>query len=356
MKKATLLVLGIAASALAQRTVFSTPLGNDTFRLKVDACLWTRFSLQNTTWHLPRLEQAESTWIRTDYGFPRPFGFVGATAQLSKHAYLRYCQDLSEINGKPSYDAFAGVTLGIADIRLGQLKLPLGPEVICAPWKTDFIDYAQFAAYRTPTGATRDIGVLHSLNHKYFQFAFGVTNGNGRNMAGDNNNLLDFSGRLAAMPLGKPSLVLGGSAYYGNDTAAARDHHRRFQRYAGEFQWNRPNYFLRGEYLYGADTLGRDTVINPGQPDSLVVPTRRTVNGFYAAAGFRSGMWQPVIRYEQFSLNDRPLRNLTFGVNAFLFNDMLKPMLNVSLIQDERDLKTTSESWKVSLQMQAAFW
>jgi hypothetical protein len=365
-----------AGACLAQKTLFTQPVGNDTFKIKADACLWPRyyalggsflkestwtrsdsiFRPEDGTWHKLKVNQ-DSTWSteRTDNTFNRTYGFVGVTAQFSKYGYLRYYYDLGEINGKPGYDLYAGVACCGFDLRFGQLKLPMGYEVITAPWRVDFIDYTQCAAYRTPTGATRDIGALLAFNHRFFQASVGAINGNGRNKAKDDNPCKDLAFRLIALPLGNQSLVLGGNGYWGNDTAATKVTKRPFQRFAGEVLWTQPSYFVRGEYLYGSDTLGA-----PARDDTTPAPTKRSIDGFYAAAGYRFRMIQPVVRYEAFRVGKKSTSTVTAGVNGFLFKDMVKPMLDLSLSDESKELpnseKVTASSWKLTFQLQAAFW
>jgi hypothetical protein len=366
----------VAATLSAQKTIFSQAVGNDTFRLKVDACLWPRyhvlngtflkestwtrpessFNSQDSTWHGFRVNQ-ESAFVRerSENTFDRAFGFVGVTAQFSKYAYLRYYYDQGETDGKPAYDLFAGTNWAGFDFRFGQLKLPLGYEVISAPWKVDFVDNALISKYRTPTGATRDIGALLGYTHRFFQASVGVMNGNGRNKAKDDNPFKDLAFRLAGMPLGNQNLVLGLNGYWGNDTAATRDRTRPFGHYGAELLWLQPAYFVRGEYLTGSDTLGA-----PAASDTTLLPTKRSVRGFYVAGGYRFGMMQPVLRYEDFDLNGKSTSILTAGVNAFLFKDVLKPMLDFSLTREEKENpnkeRATASSWKVAFQLQAAFW
>jgi hypothetical protein len=374
-----LVLLVMAASA--QQTLFSQPVGNDTFKLKADACVWPRYWWQGSTLHQETLftrdsVPVDSAWTKTtrENTFNQVFGFVGATAQFSKHAYLRFYYDLGTTTGRPAYDLFAAVTLGMIDVRFGQLKLPLGYEVICAPWRIDLIDNTLAAANRTPSGGTRDIGVLHTFSHKYFQGAFAIVNGNGRNLAKDNNPQKDVFARLVAMPLGKPDLTLGAHAYWGNDTFAREGKDRPFTRYAGELYWMPKRYFVRGEYLWGRDTLGAK---RPG--DTTGALTARALTGFQVTAGCRFGNLQPVIRFERliWSLNDwnppaprgpndayaNTTSTITVGINGFLFNDMVRPMFDIAVSRNENEkarLAQTgtyqTDALKFSLQLQAAFW
>jgi len=332
-----LMLVLLATSTFAQKTIFSQAVGNDTLKIKADMCLWTRGWWQTTTDSLNKRT--------TDNTFGRAYGFVGVTAQFSKYGYLRYYYDQGEISGKPAYDLYAGLTCCNLDFRFGQLKLPAGYDVITAPWRVDFIDNTLQSQNRTPTGLTRDIGALLTYNHKYFQTVLGLVNGNGRNMTKDNNQYKDVAFRLVASPLGNQNLVVGGNLYWGSDTFTGQDHSRPFKRLAGELLWTQPKYFVRGEFLTGQDSTGKDS--------TGAATGNREFMAFYAAAGLRVGAIQPVLRYERFTLNDKLTSNLTFGVNYFLFHDMFKPMLDVSLIRDEA---RKTNSTKVMLQIQAAFW
>ncbi len=334
------LILGlllVVTCSFAQRTLFTQPIGSDTFRIKGDACLWTRYYFQQTT---------DSLNVKSyDNSFGRAYGFIGATVQYGRYAYARYYYDLGEINGKPAYDLIAGLACCNFDFRFGQLKPPTGYENMAAPWKVDFIENTLASANHTPTGLTRDIGLQVSYNHKYFQPIVALVNGNGRNVAKDNNMFKDVVFRAMITPLGKPALFIGGNGYIGNDTFAAKGKSRPFTRYSGEVCWVEPKFFVRGEYLMGKDTMGA--------PDTLGRPTARKLNSFYVAAGFRAANIQPVVRYEQFTLAGNKTTTLAFGANYFAFHDMVKPMLNVSLI---RDAAKKADYAKVMFQVQAAFW
>ena len=73
-------------------------MARDTFRIKADACLWTRYFFEQTTDSLKAKSYENS--------FGRSYGFVGVTVQYGKYAYARYYYDLGEINGKPAYDLY----------------------------------------------------------------------------------------------------------------------------------------------------------------------------------------------------------------------------------------------------------
>jgi len=368
-------------AASAQKTLFSQPVGNDTFKLKADMCLWPRFWRMDTKLYRESLFTrdslpVDSTWTlaQSENTFGQAYGFVGITAQFSKYGYLRYYHDLGAINGKPAYDLFAALLYEGFEFRFGQLKLPLGYEVNCAPWKVDLIDYTLSAGTRTPTGASRDIGALLTYSHKYFQAAAALTNGNGRNMAKDNNPQKDIFARLVALPLGKPTLTLGANAYWGNDTFAREGNDRPFIRYAGEFYWMPGPYFVRGEYLWGKDTMG---AMRPA--DTLRAPTARVVDGFHVTAGYRFGNVQPLVRFERitWSMNDwiplapkgpndayaNTTTTIGLGVNGYLFKDMVKPMFNITLSRNENEKAKLAkagtyqtDALKLMLQIQAAFW
>lgn len=332
MRKLLVALLLAVTCSVAQRTLVMQPVGTDTFRIKADACLWTRGWLQWTT---------DSLNARTtEPTFGRAYGFIGATVQYGPHAYARYYYDLGEISGKPAYDLFAALTGYGIDFRFGQLKLPLGYEVMCAPWKTDFIDNSLLASYRTPTTATRDIGAMLTYNHRYAQPSLAILNGNGRNMTKDNNPYKDIVFRLVASPLGNQNLVVGGNLYWGNDTFATSAQPRPFRRFAAELLWTRPNHFLRAELVTGNDSLATGNA-------------ERKIFGLYAAAGFRAAGFQPVLRYERFTVNSKLTSTLTFGLNCFIFHDMVKPMLDISLVNDEAK---RADFAKVMFQLQTAFW
>jgi hypothetical protein len=337
LRKLILGLLLVTTCSFAQRTLFTQPIGSDTFRIKADACLWTRYYFQQTV---------DSLNARSyDNSFGRAYGFIGATVQYGKYAYARYYYDLGDITGKPAYDLIAGLACCSFDFRFGQLKPPTGFENMAAPWKVDFIEYALASANHTPTGLTRDIGLQVTYNHKYFQPIVALVNGNGRNMTKDDNLFKDLVFRAVAYPLGKTSLFIGGNGYLSNDTFATRNTPCRFRRFSGEAGWVEPKFFVRGEYLYGKDTMGA--------PDTLGRPTARKLNSFYVAAGFRAANIQPVVRYEQFTLAGNKTTTLAFGANYFAFHDMVKPMLNISLI---RDAAKKTDYAKAMFQVQAAFW
>jgi len=325
-------VCWLSSPALAQRTVYQLPAAGDTLYFKADVCLWGRAHALQETDYMPWTPAT-----RSENSFDRAIGYTGVSLQFGQYLQSRVMFDVGDITGRPIHDLFAAASWRGLDLRVGQFKPPTGYENLTAHWRVDFVDGTMLSGLRTPTGMTRDIGAQLAYNHEWFQTALAVLNGNGRNQPKDNNRFKDVAYRLIATPLGNTSpLFLGGNLYLGSDTLARDTANEPFRRFAGEFGWVNPGYFVRAEFMKGSDAAGG-------------------VNGMYVAAGFRVRDIQPVVRFERV-VAERPnlaVSVLTIGLNGFFVQDRVKPMLDFSWASDK---VKEIETFKLALQLQVAFW
>jgi hypothetical protein len=315
MKKFVLIITLIAiSSVLAQEVTIAKG------KLSFDACVLGKYYFLSTS---------NTSNIKNDTNsYARLFGFLGITGNITDYARVRFYYDMGDITGKPAYDLFMCLTKNSYELRVGQFKPPTGIEVLTAPPKLDFIDYTTLSKHRTSTGSTRDIGIQLYAKPKFFEVAFAVTNGNGRNQLKDDNAWKDLSSRIICTPDQQLGLFFGGNIYWGK---AGPDDTLK-QRFGAELAFVHKPVFLKSEFAFIKD----DTTNN---------------NGFYMAAGYRYHNLQPVIRIERYS-SGNSLIALTGGVNWFIKEDNIKPMLNYTYTDDKI---TGSKSHKVSAQLQLSF-
>jgi hypothetical protein len=312
--------------------MYQLPAAGDTLYFKADVCLWGRAHFLQQTDYMPWTPATSA-----ENSFDRAVGYTGVTLQFGQYLQSRVMFDVGDISGKPIHDLYAAADWRGLALRVGQFKPPTGYENLTDDWQLDFGEKTLLSGLRTPTGAIRDVGAQLAYNHERFQAALAVLNGNGRNQLKDNNRFKDAACRLIATPLGNASpLFLGGNLYLGSDTLARDTANKSFRRFAGEFGWVKPEYFVRAEFMKGSDAAGG-------------------VNGVYVVAGFRVRNIQPVVRFERV-VAERPnlaVNVLTIGLNGFFVQDMVKPMLDFSWTSDKvKEIETL----KLAFQLQVAFW
>jgi hypothetical protein len=320
------LLPAIFSPTFAQRTVARIPVAGDSLLLKLDACLQPQIYY----WH-----QADymgmTPKVTEEFGFSRVTSLAGLTTEFTRHFSARFYGDLGDITGKPVLDLYARARAKGLSLQLGQFRPPLSSEILTQPWNVDFIDYSLIARTSTPTGDFRDVGAQLAYRRRNFLADLAAVNGNGRQLR-DNNQFKDIIGRIVATPCGNIGPYLGGHVYLGSDTTARDSLNRPFRRYSGELGLNTHSMFLRAELVKGTST-----------------------NGFNTALGFRTGNIQPVVRFERLvdETPNLPISTLTFGLNGFFVDDMVKPMLDFSWTSDK---VREQETFKLSFQLQAAFW
>jgi hypothetical protein len=311
---------------LAQRTFARIPLAGDSLLLKLDACLQPQVCYSHRADYM-----AMTPVVTEELGFSRVTSLAGLTAEFTRHFSARFYGDLGDITGKPVLDLYARANAKGLSLQLGQFRPPLSSEILAQPWNADFIDYSLIARTSTPTGDFRDVGVQLACRRRNFLAALAAVNGNGRQIR-DNNRFKDIIGRIVATPFGSTGPYLGGHVYLGSDTLARDSLNSPFRRYSGELGWNRRAMFLRAELVKGTN-----------------------VNGFNTVLGYRFGNLQPVVRFERMveEIPNLPMNILTFGLNGFFVEDMVKPMLDFSWTSDK---VREQETFKLSFRLQAAFW
>jgi hypothetical protein len=314
------------ALAQAQRTVARIPIAGDSLLLKLDACLQPQGYYSHQADYMGMTPK-----VAEEFGFSRVTSLVGLTTELTRHLSARFYGDLSDIKGKPVLDLYARAGGRGLSLQLGQFGPPLSSEILTQPWNLDFVDYSLIARTSTPTGDFSDIGLQLAYRRESFLAALAAVNGNGRQIR-DDNRFKDIIGRIVAAPFGSIGPYLGGHVYLGSDTAARDSLNRPFRRYSGELGLNARAVFLRAELVKGTGT-----------------------NGFNTALGFRTGNIQPVFRFERLvdETPNLPVSILTFGLNGFFADDMVKPMLDFSWTSDK---VREQETFKLTFQLQAAFW
>jgi len=237
---------------------------------------------------------------------------------------------MGDTSGKAAYDIFLSLTQKGYELRVGQFKPPTGIENLTPPPKLDFIDYSIIGKKRTATGDTRDIGLQLSTKQNFFECALALINGNGKNHIKDNNRYKDLVGRLVFTPQSIVGLTFGGNLYLGK--AKPEDSLVNVQRFGAELAFVHKPIFVKSEFAF----------IKDGGINS---------NGFYVTAGYRYKILQPVVRFERYS-SSKALMAITGGVNWFIKDDNVKPMLNYTYT-DDQIVKTKIH--KVSAQLQLSF-
>ena len=204
-------------------------------------------------------------------------------------------------------------------IQVGQFKTPFSIESPINPVNLETYDYGEviskLVGYKDVCGVGRlgrDIGVMAtgSLFHikgeegyKYsiVDYSIGVFNGNGANIA-DNNNRKDIVGRLNVHP-GLKALTISGSFYNGKYSTDAVDRGSR-NRWAAGAQYNDGRILFRAEYISG--NTGYNTVADT--LNNIISEDIYHSTGYYAVAGYnfrfgkeKSQQLMPVFRYEHFT-------------------------------------------------------
>uniref|UniRef100_A0A7C6EHD7 Porin n=1 Tax=candidate division WOR-3 bacterium TaxID=2052148 RepID=A0A7C6EHD7_UNCW3 len=315
MKNFIFIIITVIATSFASEVTIAQG------KLSFDACVWGRYYFL----------AADSANNKTrENSFTRLFGFLGITGAITDYAKVRFYYDMGDIAGKPAYDIFISLSKKGYELRLGQFKPPTGIENLTPPPKLDFIDYTTLSQYRTATGPTRDIGLQVSAKKKDFECAIAIINGNGRNQVKDDNKWKDIVARVVFTPDQNLGLTFGGNIYLGKvgpDTAL-----KKANRFGAELALVNKPIFVKSEFV-----IVNDSNINN--------------KGVYFALGYRYKNFQPVARAEIYPLTSS-LIALTGGINWFIKDENIKPMLNYTYTSDKNKDK---RSHKLSGQLQISF-
>ena len=185
-----------------------------------------------------------------------------------------------DLAGSPKLiDAYAELKLNDQfNFTIGQAKIPLSLENLTSSNKLELIDRSQAVEALVARGKDvggnqngRDIGIqlggtiLRIKDHPIIDYRIGIYNGNGINVA-DNNEKKDFASRLIAHPIA--GLDISAALYNGSrfvpevkevktngvvttPYAAAKSVSR--DRYGFDISYDLNNWSVRGEYLHGTD-------------------------------------------------------------------------------------------------------
>lgn len=185
-----------------------------------------------------------------------------------------------DLAGSPKLiDAYAELKLNDQfNFTIGQAKIPLSLENLTSSNKLELIDRSQAVEALVARGKDvggnqngRDIGIqlggtiLKIKDHPIIDYRLGIYNGNGINVA-DNNEKKDFASRLIAHPIA--GLDISAALYNGSrfvpevkevktngvvttHYAAAKSVSR--DRYGVDISYDLNNWSVRGEYLHGTD-------------------------------------------------------------------------------------------------------
>lgn len=237
---------------------------------------------------------------------------------------------------------------------VGQFKLPFSNENLTSDSQLEFIDRSQgvealVSRSKDVIGNSngRDIGAQLSgsfvkVDNLYiFDYAFGVFNGASYNVATDNNNHKDFSGRLGIHPI--KNLDFGASLYRGQGiplaTATAPN----------PVSQARNRYGFDGRYVIGALSLTAEYIHGT---DAAIQR-----EGWFAQAGYYViPQIQLVAKYDSYDPNKAKTLDrsnvYTGGVN-FVFNKWTK--LAVDYLDKREQTATQLKNNVFEAQLQIAF-
>ncbi|MEO0226341.1 MAG: porin [candidate division WOR-3 bacterium] len=165
--------------------------------------------------------------------------------------------------------------------NIGQQKIPFSREELRSASKLLVIDRGEVNdAFGNNGYLGRDIGV--SVNGEVIKdrtpiaYSLGIFNGNGANLAGDNDNTKQFAERITAGPL--HNLAFGLNSTQRSDSIT----HDPLIAYGGDLSFQKWGLTLEAEILSG------DTEIDKGMV------------GGYLTVLYRIGCWEPGLKVERF--------------------------------------------------------
>lgn len=181
-------------------------------------------------------------------------GFSIGAARLHLRGNLdggfNYFLQTEFVSGNPLLDARLGYQFSeTVGIHAGQFKAPFSAEFLIGAPNIDFINRSLVASTLVPG---RQIGVALSGNNteQTFTYSIGAFNGNGRSLAGNDNNSFLYAGRLAAYPgLSSGSLEVGINIAFSEDGTSPGSVNRLL--FGGDFRFSQGPLLLSGEAIYG---------------------------------------------------------------------------------------------------------
>lgn len=209
-----------------------------------------------------------------------------------------------------------------AKMSFGSFKQPFGLEVNTACSGLHTIMRSKVSDQLV--SPQRDMGfmIFGGTNETLLKYQFAIMNGTGLGVK-DNNSKKDFIGRVTLKPL--DFLSIGGSFRYGHPVNDDEDR----TSYAAEFELNKGNILVQGEYIY--DEGDQNPAAGGGcGSDPVILGEKR--NGYWIQGMYMTQwMLQPVVKFEMFDLDNDIDNNeeyiTTFGVNYF-FNDWTRLQVN----------------------------
>ncbi|MCS7249605.1 MAG: porin [candidate division WOR-3 bacterium] len=224
---------------------------------------------------------------------------------------LKFSLDVSDLEGKPSYELYGAITQKEIKIILGKFKQPLGYEVSILPKESYLFEPSFIYYWREPF--IYDLGISISCSLSNWKGFINLINGSGRMANWDNNEWKDISGRILYNPF--KELFLGANFYYGKIGFGKIKDLLPSLRLGGEMGYLKSPYILIFEYLFGQD---KDVAYNKYQKQ-----------GFYLLFGHQIDKLLPVIRVD-FKREKSEIKELikeigfTLGLNYFLKEKNLK--------------------------------
>lgn len=250
-----------------------------------------------------------------------------AKGRLQEDLSYEFVYDLAA-SSDPVRDAFVDLKMiPMADVRIGQFRIPFGIENQTSSKKLYFIDRMLISnpdnEQTSSKGLTsvkagliqeRDLGLRLSgrplAEPTGIDYAIAVINGSDKNTT-DKNDKKEIVGRLGITPM--KGLTIGGSGYFGKspatDTSGAFTGENTKRNRIGadlEFRPMEP-LLVRAEYISGKNNTVR-------------------FNGYYALIAYRLPInVEPAARYEHLDpdtgRSNNEITRTTFGVNYYLVGD-----------------------------------
>lgn len=194
------------------------------------------------------------------------------------------------------YRARPGITL-----RVGQQRLPFGLAASTTAPSLPTPEYPLASRHLMQrVSAFRDIGLSATGRQGGLELSGGLFNGAGINTRGDNDDRLDWIGRLSYSPL--PGAALGVNGWsgrsgtlprIGGDTRRSFHDQATFRRWGADARWARHGTTLAGEYLHDR------TRHNPAAELPTPRGTDLSRSGWYLLAAHRPlPRWEAVTRYD----------------------------------------------------------
>lgn len=284
---------------------------------------------------------AHARYSYTGYDVPDTLSIVRARLILSgtvvPEVGYRFQYDLSSVTGglRDAFVKCSGLPFGMA-VTVGQFKIPIseaGPvwatpanNLITGPIIYEGYTYksSKSTDYTTITFKDREIGIV--LDGKVWEnnigYVLGIVNGNGINIADDNNNK-DVLGRVTLTPFKELSLGVGTMS--GGEASST---YKIRTRWIGTTKYEIDNFKMIGEYFYQTREKSSGK-LNTHNWYVTVSNTFKLDDQFI----------EPVLRFQQYYGPDTSksydrVNVITPGLN-FGLNKYTKLQMNYNYIQDE---------------------